>query len=113
MARLYANENFPGQVVETLRTLGHDVLTSSEAGNSGQATPDAQVLAFATANGRAVITLNRHDFIRLHRENPNHAGIVVCTQDPDTEGQARRISEAISQTGNLNNGLIRVNRPPK
>ncbi len=40
MARLYANENFPAPVVETLRQLGHDVLTSYESGQAGKATPD-------------------------------------------------------------------------
>ena len=35
MARLYANENFPYQVVIALRALGHDVLTVQEAGNAG------------------------------------------------------------------------------
>jgi hypothetical protein len=32
MARIYANENIPLQVVKELRRLGHDVLTSHEAG---------------------------------------------------------------------------------
>ena len=36
MAQLYANENFPLPVVEGLRRLGHDVLTSLEAGKAGQ-----------------------------------------------------------------------------
>jgi hypothetical protein len=34
VAHLYANENFPLPVVEALRRLGHDVLTSREAGNA-------------------------------------------------------------------------------
>jgi hypothetical protein len=44
-ARLYSNENFPLPVVEALRRLGYDILT----------------------------THNRQDFIRLHRQNPKHA----------------------------------------
>ncbi len=35
MARIYANENFPLPVVEELRRLGHDVVTSLESGNAG------------------------------------------------------------------------------
>ena len=42
MARLYANENFPLPVVEHLRELGHDVLTTTEAGRHDQALPDDQ-----------------------------------------------------------------------
>jgi len=66
MARLYANENFPLPVVESLRQLGHEVLTIQEAGKSGQAMPDREVLAFAASHGMALVTLNRKHFIRLH-----------------------------------------------
>ena len=34
MASLYANENFPEQAVEALRALGHDVLTTADAGQA-------------------------------------------------------------------------------
>jgi hypothetical protein len=111
VALLYANENFPRRVVESLRRMGHDVLTTQEAGNAGQAIPDDRVLAFATQNGRAVLTLNRRDFIRLHRKTTEHAGVIVCTQDPDIEGQAARIHAAIPEHGALAGQLIRVNRP--
>jgi hypothetical protein len=45
MARIYADEHFPREVVQNLRSLGHDVLTVQEAGNAGL--PDEDVLAFA------------------------------------------------------------------
>lgn len=35
MARLYADEQFPRQVVELLRGLDHNILTVQEAGNAG------------------------------------------------------------------------------
>jgi hypothetical protein len=35
----YANENFLLPVVEELRRLGHDVLTTNDANRSGQAVP--------------------------------------------------------------------------
>ncbi|XXY52088.1 DUF5615 family PIN-like protein [Sorangium sp. So ce269] len=111
MASFYANENFPRQVVEGLRALGHDVLTTQEAGNAGQAIPDEMVLGFAARSGRAVITLNRRDFIRLHRQRTDHAGIVVCAEDPDTEGQAARVHQAIASLPSLAGQLVRVNRP--
>ena len=111
MARIYSNENFPLPAVERLRTLGHDVLTIQEAGNADQALPDAEVLKFATKETRAVLTLNRRHFIRLHRENPQHAGIIVCTVDADFAGQAERIHQAIGDQASLTGQLIRVNRP--
>jgi predicted nuclease of predicted toxin-antitoxin system len=110
MARLYANENFPLPVVQMLRNLGHDILTVREAGNSDQAIPDDEVLAFAVAESRIVLTLNRRDFIRLHKSQPNHAGIIVCTYDADFIGQAQRINEAIKAESTLDRQLLRVNR---
>ena len=111
MAALYANENFPRQVVEHLRTLGHDVQTTREAGNADRALPDDVVLAFAREHGRAVLTLNRRDFIKLHRRSAEHAGIIVCTQDADVQGQAERVHAAIQSCGSLKGQLLRVNRP--
>lgn len=83
MTRLYANENFPLGVVLALRQFGHDVLTTRDAGQDNQAIEDAEVLAFATQQQRALLTLNRRDFKQLHRTNPNHAGIILCTEDND------------------------------
>jgi predicted nuclease of predicted toxin-antitoxin system len=111
MASLYANENFPLQVVEALRSLGHDVLTSQEAGNANQAVPDNEVLAYASENQRILLTLNKRDFINLHKQNDRHAGIIICTQDPDIHRQAERIHQVILTHGSLASQLIRVNRP--
>ena len=111
MARLYANENFPLPVVEELRRLGHDVLTIQETGKVGQSVPDEDVLALATADLRAVLTLNRKHFIHLHNANRDHEGIIVCSFDPDFLGQALRIHTAIESQDRLSGKLIRVNRP--
>ena len=113
MAALYADENFPLQVVEALRVLGHDVLTAQEARQANRAVEDTEVLAFASAGGRAVLTLNRRDFIALHAVRGDHAGVIVCTQDPDTDGQAGRIHEALTIIERLPGSLIRVNRPAR
>lgn len=109
--RFYANENSPRPVVERLRALGHDVLTAREAGNAGQGIPDPDVVRFAKADGRAVLTLNRRDFIRLHARDAAHEGIVVCTEDRDMAGQAERIHAAVSAVAGLAGQMIRVNRP--
>ena len=111
MARFYANENFPYAVVRQLRSLGHDVLTVAEAGNAGQRISDEAVLAYAAQSERAVLTINRRDFVRLHRQGASHAGIIACTQDADVLGQAQRIHEVVTATGSLANSLLRVVRP--
>ena len=44
MARLYCDEQFPREVSEQLRTMGHDVLTVQTAGNANLGIPDEAVL---------------------------------------------------------------------
>lgn len=111
MARLYANENLPLQTIEALRAAGHDVLTSFESGKANQAIPDDEVLAFAVAQERILVTLNRKHFIRLHRQTPNHSGIIVCMVDADFKALAERIDEAIKAQPEMDKQLVRVNRP--
>jgi predicted nuclease of predicted toxin-antitoxin system len=111
MARLYSDEQFPREISEILRTMGHDVLTVQEAGNDNLGIPDENVLDYAISDNRAVVTLNRQDFIRLHKSNPEHFGIIVCTSDPDRPRLAARINEAIDLQESLDSKLIRVVRP--
>jgi len=113
MARLYADENFPLPIVELLRSAGHNVLTTEEAGNSGVGIPDEDVLEFAVRDERAVLTRNWDDFRRLHRAQPDHFGIIICKEDLNIERQATLINEAILNEGNLRNKLLRIIRPPK
>lgn len=110
MARLYANENLPEPVVIELRNLGHDVLTMRESGHAGRAIADPDVLRLATAEGRAVVTLNRRHFVRLHMNSAAHAGIVACTFDRDVTALARRIHDAVQTGSDLTGKLLRVNR---
>jgi hypothetical protein len=91
MAKLYSNENFPLAVVKELRVLGHDALTSQEAGRAGQGIADSDVVAFASSQDRAVLTHNRRHFIRLHRADAGHAGIIVCTENFNIKQFARHI----------------------
>ena len=109
--RLYSDENFPLRVVEELRRQDHDVLTAMEDGRANQSLPDPDVLTRATELGRALLTLNRLDFKRLHRERPDHAGIIICTEDSDRIGQAQRIAVLILEAGELRGKLLRVYRP--
>ena len=112
MAQLYANENFPLKVVYALRDLGHDILTSYDEGKANQAISDLDVLSFASENQRVLLTLNRRDFIKLHRLGHAHAGIVVCSQDRDVAAQAQRIHTALMSVDCYEGALIRVPLPP-
>lgn len=109
MANLYADENFRNAVVVGLRSLGHDVLTVQEAGRRGAS--DAQVLADATAMGRAVLTFNRWHFVVLHSQTSSHAGIVACTDD-EPVALTNRIHQALLACPVLTNCLLRIDLPP-
>ncbi|HLY27275.1 MAG TPA: DUF5615 family PIN-like protein [Aggregatilineales bacterium] len=111
MAQLYADEDFPRPVVEALRQLGHDVLTAFESNQANQSIADADVLAFATKQKRALLTFNRRHFIALHLANPQHAGLIVCRKDIQFSALAQRIDTAIRSVPQLENQLLRVNRP--
>ena len=113
MARLYADENFPQPAVERLRALGHDVQTVQDAGRGQQKLPDEAVLAGVCADGRAVVTHNRKDFRYRHTANPDHEGIIACSEDLDFVGLADRIHEAIEALPKLSGQFIRIVRPQR
>jgi predicted nuclease of predicted toxin-antitoxin system len=111
MAGILADEDFSLRVVEELRRLGHDVVTVRALGLANRGVDDSSILVAATQNVRAVVTYNRRHFGRLHLSDANHAGIIVCTRDPDVVRQARRIHDAISALDSLAGRLIRITRP--
>ena len=111
MTKIYSNENFPLPVVEELCQLGHDVLTTFESGKAGQAIADEEMLEFAVDEKRVLIAFNRKHFIRLHKENTEHTGIIVCTFDPDFAALAQRIHTALTENPQMDGQLLRVNRP--
>jgi hypothetical protein len=107
---LYADEDFSYPVVTHLRRLGHDVVTVQEDGRRG--TPDADVLARAHVLVRAVLTHNRRDFERLHRQGAAYSGILSATHDPHNDAAlANRIHTTLVGL-TLGRWCLRVNRPP-
>ena len=111
MARLYADENFSKPVVLLVRAAGHDVVTVQERGNDRS--PDPDVLAQGTAEGRAVLTINRRHFWILHQTTPGHAGIVSCTRDNDAAALATRIHAELIAAGDPTGLLIPITKLPK
>ena len=112
MARFYSSENIALQVVTELRRLGHEVLTLLDAGKANAAVPDLEVLTFAIAESRILLSHNRRHFLQLHHQRTqDHPGMVLCTFDPDFCGQPQRIHAAVAAESDMRNQLIRVNRP--
>ena len=89
--RLYLDHDVDVTLANRLQPWGHNVLTTREAGHTEAS--DEQQLAFATNVGRVVITHNRRDFRRLHRqwiENGRlHGGIIISAHLPLQELERR------------------------
>lgn len=107
---LLADENFSRATVELLQNLGHDLITLDSLGLAQIGLPDEDVLAKATELNRCVITFNRLDFIKLHKANDQHAGIIICTYNRDKIRLAEKIHQAIHNLNTLNKQLIRIYR---
>jgi predicted nuclease of predicted toxin-antitoxin system len=80
--RLLVDEDSQARtLVRLLVEAGHDVLTADAAGlNSLE---DAEVLARAHDEQRALLTRNCSDFLALHEERSPHFGILAIYQDAD------------------------------
>ena len=92
------------------RRILKQALSIQESGKADQSVPDAEVLVFARAQKRALLTLNRRHFMRLHQANPDHFGILVCKLDLDFQKQAQRIHSATQGYRSLAGLLLRINR---
>lgn len=92
--------------------MGHDVLTTLEAGNANKGVSDEEVLAFAISEKRVVLTLNRGDFIQLHRLNQAHFGIIVCTENKNYPEITAIIHRVLAENNwDISGKLIRIYRP--
>ena len=69
------------------------------------------MLRRASELGRVLLTINRRDFKRLHAGVASHAGIILCTADPDFVGQAQRVDAVLREIDDLRGQLLRVYRP--
>ena len=80
--RLYFDRHIMARLADDLLSRGYDVLTTEKAGLD--TATDEEQLAFATEEGRAILTYNIRDFAPLHRQWPaegrSHAGIIVSRQ---------------------------------
>lgn len=82
--RFFTDEDVYGSVGSGLRRAGIDAISTPEAGRLGQS--DESQLAWASAEGRLLVTFNVAHFAWLHteclRQDRHHAGVVVSSQRP-------------------------------
>jgi len=81
--RLYLDEDsMRASIVRALRARQVDVTTAAQAELLSR--PDEEHLAYASAQGRVILTFNRGDFSQLHTAwlvaGQHHAGIIVSNQ---------------------------------
>ncbi len=79
---LYFDEDVSSLLSKLLQSRGFDVLTTHEASQNGSS--DEAQLAFATEQGRAILTHNRVDFERLAQlyiaNGQSHSGIIIVVR---------------------------------
>ena len=94
---LLLDEMFSDGIAKQLRAEGYDVL-SIVADPARVALPDEHVLAYATAEGRALVTANIKDFVpldgRYRAAGQSHAGLILASTK--TFPQSRNFTTAIT-----------------
>jgi len=103
--RLHLDESVPVSVAQALRLRGIDISTPRESGLL--AATDLAHVAFALAEGRAIVTQDA-DFLALHKSGVEHAGIIYCQQQSRTIGQIVRSLAQICELCGADDLIARV-----
>jgi predicted nuclease of predicted toxin-antitoxin system len=78
--KFYLDANLSNRIAERLRQRGYDTVSAQEVGNIARSDPEQ--LAYATAERRALVTMDICHFIKLSRDaiasQKPHAGIILC-----------------------------------
>jgi predicted nuclease of predicted toxin-antitoxin system len=82
-AKLHLNEHLSWHLAAQLRKYGFDVTSTIELGMVEE--DDAEQLAFAASQQRAIVSINHKDFVPLHEryvaEGKEHWGIILSTEE--------------------------------
>jgi len=80
--KLYVDADITPRLARALRARGYDVLSAHEAGNADAS--DAEQMAFAVTEGRALLTCNAGDFTLIFEDywdaGREHGGVIVSEQ---------------------------------
>jgi len=63
--KVYTDEDVDTDLAEQLRYHGYDAVSCREAGNHNQSLEDSWQLAYATSQGRAILTHNIADYVQI------------------------------------------------
>jgi hypothetical protein len=98
---LLLDEMFTDDIAQQLRTKGYDVI-SVVADQALVGLPDDQILAYATTEGRALVTANVKDFIpldtRYRAADQSHAGLILVSTKtfPQNRGFPSAVTNALA-----------------
>ena len=88
--RFYLDEDVPPSAAKIARAMGLDVVAAVEVGPLPRADPEH--IALAAAEGRAVVTYNRDDFLEytidFFAAGKPHAGVLVVVRGMPRVGEA-------------------------
>lgn len=98
---LLLDEIFTDDIAQQLRTKGYDVI-SVVADPALVGLPDDRILAYATAEGRALVTANIKDFVpldaRYRAADQPHAGLILVSTKtfPQNRGFPSAVTTALA-----------------
>jgi hypothetical protein len=98
---LLLDEMFTDDIAQQLRTKGYDVI-SVVTDPALVGLPDDQILAYATAEGRALVTANVKDFVpldaRYRAADQSHAGLILVSTKtfPQNRGFPSAVTTALA-----------------
>lgn len=98
---LLLDEMFTDDIAQQLRTKGYDAI-SVVADPALAGLPDDQILAYATTEGRALVTANIKDFIpldtRYRAADQSHAGLILVSAKtfPQNRGFPSAVATALA-----------------
>jgi hypothetical protein len=107
---LLLDEMFSDDIAQQLRAKGHDVV-SVVADPALVGMPDEQVLAYATSQGRALVTANIKDYVpldgRYRAADQSHAGLILVSTKtfPQNRGFPSAITTSLAA---LLSGTVKV-----
>jgi hypothetical protein len=112
---LLLDEMFSDDIAQQLRAQGHDVI-SIVADPALIGLPDDQVLAYATREGRALVTANIKDFVpldgRYRAASQSHSGLILVSTKtfPQNRGFPSAITSSLatllSDTAKIQSGQV-------
>jgi hypothetical protein len=112
---LLLDEMFTDDIAQQLRTKGYDVI-SVVADPALVGRPDDQILAYATTEGRTLVTANIKDFVpldtRYRAADQSHAGLILVSTKtfPQNRGFSSAVTTALaallSGTAKIQSGQV-------